>query len=78
MNTSALILGVPAALIAAALLFTAPRSGSAPPVAETLTDLDDAPDLPAPETSGPIWLDSLELATSIAAKKDRPIMVVFR
>jgi hypothetical protein len=32
----------------------------------------------APGTFEPMWLDDLQLATSIAAEREQPLMVVFR
>jgi hypothetical protein len=83
MNTSALILGIPATLIVVGLLFANPDSDGAlsdrqDPASASATPVDEDPS-PAPaSTSQPVWLDNLELANSIAAASNRPLMVVFR
>jgi hypothetical protein len=83
MNTSALTLGIPAVLVAAGLLFTSQdtdraSSESTELVAAELTSSDDEPGSVPLEGPTPIWIDNLALASSIAAKGNRPMMVVFR
>jgi hypothetical protein len=83
MKTSALIFGILATFIAVGLLFANPDSDSAPkerftPPSVSAASLDEDPNPAQKGPAQPVWLDNLELATSIAAESDRPLMVVFR